>query len=445
VTTRSLALLLLAVVGLAACESSGTDPDPGPGPGGPPGTMTLVTATSGTQPDSDGYTIMLDGTAHGSIGPTDSVTVEGLEPGSHAVELADIEFNCATLGQFTRTVTIGSDAGAVVDYGVACDTESRSRISFVRYPAYSNAEVMLMNADGSDLTSLSDSLGAIKPQMHLPSVRWSPDGKRVAFTRWDGGLYATTGEGNHVVQLSPNGLSPQWSGDGRQVVFLAADQSGQPCCWDLFIAESDGSGVRQLTDGLTVNAYDFAANGSLIVFPTDITNPGPLAFIRPDGTGYREIAPPGLCCYTRPTLSPDGSKVAYFAYPDVQGADGPGYEIYVSSTDGSGTAIDVSNNPGDDTWPFWSPDGTRIAFVSALPGGVGLSSLHVVNPDGTGQIQLTPADMSVGMSAWSPDGTRIAYVGNTDDEHVFVANAYGGGRTNLTPDFPANMPIWTGR
>jgi hypothetical protein len=30
----------------------------------------------------------------------------------------------------------------------------------------------------------------------------------------------------------------------------------------------------------------------------------------------------------------------------------------------------------------------------------------------------------------------------TDDEHVFVA--YGVGRTNLTPDFPAAMPIWTG-
>ena len=105
----------------------------------------------------------------------------------------------------------------------------------------------------------------------------------------------------------------------------------------------------------------------------------------------------------------------------------------------------MSNNPGDDIWPFWSPDGTRIAFVSALPGGVGLSSMHVVNADGTGQIQLTPADMSVGMSTWSPDGTRIAYVGLTDDEHVFVANAYGGGRTNLTPDFPAAMPVWSGR
>ena len=214
-TTRSLALLLLAVVGVAGCESAGPDPDPDPG--GLPGTITLLTATSGTQPDSDGYTIMLDGTAHGSIGPTDSVTVEGLEPGSHAVELADIEFNCATLGQFTRTVTIGSDAGAVVDYGVACDTESRSRISFVRYPAYSNAEVMLMNADGSDLTSLSDSLGAIKPQMHLPSVRWSPDGSRIAYAGGAGDgshIFVANADGSGASDITPNRESslPSWTG-----------------------------------------------------------------------------------------------------------------------------------------------------------------------------------------------------------------------------------------
>jgi Tol biopolymer transport system component len=195
-----------------------------------------------------------------------------------------------------------------------------------------------------------------------------------------------------------------------------------------------------------VNYYDFAANGSLLVYPTDITITRSLSFIRPDGTGYCEIAPPGLCCFQRPTLSPDGTKVAYFAYPDAQGVDGPGYEIYVSSTDGSGTAIDVSNNPGDDWWPIWSPDGTRIAFVSSIPGGFfGPGSMHVVNADGTGQIALSPADMHVAQPVWSPDGNRIAYVGMMDEQHVFVANADGSGRTDLTPNFPASMPTWTGQ
>ena len=66
----------------------------------------MVTATAGVKPDHDGYTVMVDGTAHGSIGPNDSVAVAGIDGASYDVELSDIEFNCATLGQFTRTVSV---------------------------------------------------------------------------------------------------------------------------------------------------------------------------------------------------------------------------------------------------------------------------------------------------------------------------------------------------
>ena len=435
-----LGLLLLAAFGTTSCDST----DPGTGS---PGGLSLVTSTAGIQPDADGYTILVDGTAAGTIGSNDSLTVEGLDPGSHAVELGDIEFNCATLGQFTRTISLASDAGAVVDYDVACDAVERSRIAFVRYPQPSVAEVTLMNADGSGLVSLEDSLGVAVPELNLPSVSWSSDGSRMAFTRLDGVLLATTGEGGDAVQLAPLGLWPKWSGDGRQVVFMAPDVLGQPCCWDIFVAESDGSGVRQLTNGLSLDWYDFAENGSLIVYPTDPVTTRSLSFIRPDGTGYREFAVPGISFYQLPSLSPDGSKVAYTGYPVAQGPDGSGYEVYVSSTDGSGVAVNVSNNPGEDWWPVWSPSGDRIAFVSAPPGaGFGLGSIHVVNPDGTDQITLSPPDMGVWQPAWSPEGTRIAYTGSVgSDPHVFVANADGSGRNDITPDVPASLPTWTGR
>jgi TolB protein len=131
--------------------------------------------------------------------------------------------------------------------------------------------------------------------------------------------------------------------------------------------------------------------------------------------------------------------VAYYAYPDAQGENGPGYEIYVSSTDGSGVPINVSNNPGQDISPVWSPFGSKIAFMSAASGAAfGPASIHVVNADGTGQITVTPAELAVGPPAWSPDATRIAFpasVGN--DQHVFVVNTDGSGRADLTPYFPA--------
>jgi Tol biopolymer transport system component len=433
---------------IASASCGSTDPSTSGSPGG----LALVTSTAGIQPDDDGYTIKVDGTAHGGIGPNDSLMVADVGAGSHAVELSDINFNCAALGQFTRTVSVSAGAEAVVKYSVACDAVARSRIAVVGdgigdFRTF--FAVMLMNADGSGAISLTDSLGAVARQQAglQPPVSWSTDGNRVAFTRRDGGLYATTGNGTGVVQLADSGRAPLWSADGRKVAFLAKAPGSESCCWDIFVAESDGSAVTRVTDGLGHQQYyDFAANGSLLVSVNDPTTPTALVFFRPDGTGRRELAPPGLCCFQEPSLSPDGTRVAYFAYPDAQGDNGPGYEIYVSFTDGSGPTVDVSNNPGHDWRPVWSPDGTRIAFVSAVAAAsFGSGSLRAVNADGTGAITLTPEDNVFGY-AWSPDGTRIAYSSAvTGVVHVYVANADGSGRTDITPNSERTLPTWTGR
>ncbi len=431
---------LLALLGAIACDST----SPGTA-GGPPGGLTLLTTTTGTQPDSDGYAVLVDGTPHGTIGPNDSLTVPEVSAGPHAVELSDIEFNCATLGSFTRTASVGPDAGALVDYSVACDAASRSRISFLQDGILGNAELYLVNADGSNVTSLTDSVGAFPMRTLLSPVTWSGDGKRMAFFGFDRALYATTGEGTGVVQLAPFGMSPIWSADGRKVAFLAAESAIDACCWDIFVAESDGSGVTQVTDGLTLTDYDLAADGSLLAHVDDITTPKGLVFIAPDGTGRREIAPPGVRGFSMPALSRDGSRVAYVAATE---AEFDNAEIFVSPTDGGNTAIDVSNNPGWDWSPAWSPDGSRIAFVSTATAGIGPGSIHVVNADGSGRMAITPADMLVSEPAWSPDGARIAYTARMADDrqHIFVANADGSGRSDITPnvDF-SELPTWTGR
>jgi TolB protein len=433
--------LLLAVVGGVSCDSTA------PGRGGSTGGLALVTTTAGIQPDNDGYTIMVDGNAQGTVGANDSVMVAGINAGSHAVELADVEFNCATLGQFTRTVSVEDDAETVVDYSIACDAVSRSRIAFVKGLDL-DVEIFLVNADGSDATSLKASLGAVFPEGGdaLPPVRWSADGNRVAFVRADGALYVANADGTGLVQLAPAGTSPIWSEDGRKVAFLAPDPPGsEVCCRNIFVAESDGSAVTQVTHGRSISHYDFAANGSILAYEW-FDRQSRLFVVRPDGTGEREITSPDFASPNLPSLSPDGTKVAYSAYLLTQGDNGPGSEIYVTPTEGSGPPIGVSNNPGDDWWPVWSPDGTRIAFVSSAPGdGFVPGGLHVVNADGTGQINLTPVDYVMD-PAWSPEGTRIAYTGEVDNHvHVFVANSDGSGRTDITPDSDSYLPTWTGR
>jgi hypothetical protein len=76
------------------------------------------------------------------------------------------------------------------------------------------------------------------------------------------------------------------------------------------------------------------------------------------------------------------------AFARSSGGDGyyDAYDIYVMNADGS-EETNISNNPADDRFPSWSPDGTKIIFKSDRDGGN--SEIYVMNADGTGQTRLT--------------------------------------------------------
>jgi dipeptidyl aminopeptidase/acylaminoacyl peptidase len=101
------------------------------------------------------------------------------------------------------------------------------------------------------------------------------------------------------------------------------------------------------------------------------------------------------------------------AYPGANGKiafetnrDG-NLEIYSMNPDGSGQT-NLTNDPAEDTDPVWSPDGTRIAFVKASEGH---RNIYVMNADGSGQTNLTPGPVTTGQAnegtnpTWSPDGS----------------------------------------
>lgn len=87
-------------------------------------------------------------------------------------------------------------------------------------------------------------------------------------------------------------------------------------------------------------------------------------------------------------------------------------EIYVMYADGSG-ATRLTNHPGDDKYPAWSPDGQKIAFISDRSK---YDELYVMDADGTNVTRLTFTLYDKYSSSekyapkWSPDGTRIVYI-----------------------------------
>jgi Tol biopolymer transport system component len=84
---------------------------------------------------------------------------------------------------------------------------------------------------------------------------------------------------------------------------------------------------------------------------------------------------------------------------------GGNYEVYVMNSDG-GVQTNLSNNAATESYPSWSPDGTRIAFYSNRDGD---NEIYTMNADGSGVSQLTANAAIDYFPSWSPDGTKIAF------------------------------------
>jgi hypothetical protein len=107
------ARLLAAALALAACSdtfiSISTD-----------GRIEVAVNTEGSHPDTDGFTITVDGTRTHTIAAGQSITLTRLAEGAHSVLLAGLAANCHVDGSNPRDVSVGPDGAASVAFAVVC-------------------------------------------------------------------------------------------------------------------------------------------------------------------------------------------------------------------------------------------------------------------------------------------------------------------------------------
>ncbi|HJR59856.1 MAG TPA: hypothetical protein VJ813_10670 [Vicinamibacterales bacterium] len=115
-------------------------------------------------------------------------------------------------------------------------------------------------------------------------------------------------------------------------------------------------------------------------------------------TGARQS--PAVCGDMWPAWSPDGTRVVFVS--DRTGDP----EVYVRAV-GGGDSRRLTSTPGRDAHPSFSPDGRSIAFQSPREGIH--TNLYLMNADGSGQRRVTRHEGFAGMPVWSPDGRQLAY------------------------------------
>jgi dipeptidyl aminopeptidase/acylaminoacyl peptidase len=116
-----------------------------------------------------------------------------------------------------------------------------------------------------------------------------------------------------------------------------------------------------------------------------------------------------------PRVSPDGSTVAFVVFGLDEEKNDYTASIWLVPVDGSEPARQFTGGPKQDLAPRWSPDGSRIAFVSNRDEKVKAKQLYVIPVAGGEPLRLTELDEDVGEVAWSPDGQRLAFSARVRD------------------------------
>jgi len=134
---------------------------------------------------------------------------------------------------------------------------------------------------------------------------------------------------------------------------------------------------------------------------------------------------------------PDGRRLAAAAERDRN------LDIFRAPIGGS--RIWLTKHPGRDSEPAWSPDGSRIAFVSYRDWPDG-PAIYVMDSDGGGLRRLTDAPWQSNEPAWSPDGERLAYAAG-DGEGASILRvldvATGVDRPLTEDDASRRSPAWS--
>ena len=202
----------------------------------------------------------------------------------------------------------------------------------------------------------------------------SPDGGQV-------GLSSAGPEGRSLVYVAPlSGGEPRlvtpvgpsylhgWSPDGRTLAYCA-ERGGE---FDIYTMPVEGGEETRLTDAPGLDdGPEYSPDGRHIWFNS--VRSGLMQVWRMDADGQNQTRmtwdEESNCWF--PHLSPDGKQVAYIAYKkgDVSPGDHPPckhVEIRLMDADGSNTRTLVRLFGGQGTLNVnsWSPDGTKLAFVS---------------------------------------------------------------------------------
>jgi Tol biopolymer transport system component len=139
----------------------------------------------------------------------------------------------------------------------------------------------------------------------------------------------------------------------------------------------------------------------------------------------------------QPVWSPDGKKIAYFAFIDG------GYDLWVVDADGANPQ-QLTRGAYDDREPVWSPDGSKIAFSSDRKNTYASYDIWIIDVHSGAMEAITDDKYENRMPIWTPDGKEISYTSNHDGKYaIWTTTLDGKRRIEQQADTSLSPMLWT--
>ena len=260
------------------------------------------------------------------------------------------------------------------------------------------------------------------------SPAWAPDGRALLFVSSLGGgrdIYEqrltrsgrpsgaasrlTTGSNAHTISVSATGSRLAYSvlTTRSNLWYAPISASGHTPVGQAHAVTDE----NQVVEGMGVSrdgqwlVYDSNRNGSQHIFRIRTSGGEPEQLTRDPGDDFL------------PAWSPDGKWIAYHSWRSGN------RDVYDMGADGRENRV-ATGYPGHEMYPIWSADGRELLFISDR---ASRWELHAIARNGDGWSAPRQVTQDFGYNGrWSPDGTKIAYV-SLIDTTLHVSNADGSG------------------